>query len=377
MEVRANGSKLWRYRYRIAGKENVFAIGSYPEVKLANAREDLSRARALVRQGVHPSHNRKAERIRQAYQYANTFEAMAEEWLTEHAEDWARRTVIQRRNAFKRHVYSYIGALPLAQVTSAHVLDVLKRIEKNSGPVMAVFVRQWISAVFRRAIVTLRAEIDPAAPLDGAIKTKPTQHRKALTKIQLPAFLAALQNYNGSFSNRIALELMLLLFTRTGELVGARWEEFDVKSAEWRIPGERMKMGDPHIVPLPRQAVHLLKKLYVVTGHGEYLFPSRSNPRKPASKGVLWKAVVAMGYAGQFSPHGFRATASTLLNEMGFRADVIERQLAHQERNKSRKSYNHAEYLPERRQMMQQWADYVYGLAGGTNVVPLMTGDAA
>lgn len=370
IEVRPTGSKLWRLRYRLAGKENVFAIGEYPEIGLAEARAERIAAKKLIKQGVHPAHHRKLARIRQTTEHANTFEAVAREWLDHNRGHWTARTFRQRRQALERDVFPHVGALPVRQVTPAHVLDIVKRIEQRA-PAMAAIVSQAIGAISRYAVATLRADIDPTQPLRGSLKPRETQHHKPLSVAELPAFMRALGGYPGYFSTNVALQLVLLTLVRTTEALGARWTEFDLDRGEWRIPAERMKMRDPHTVPLSQQAVNLLKRLQSVTGGGEFLFPSRANPRKSASLGLLWKAVASMGYLGRFSPHGIRATGSTLLNEMGFRSDVIERQLAHQERDKSRASYNYAEYLPERREMMQQWADYLDGLKAGAEVIPL------
>jgi len=221
-------------------------------------------------------------------------------------------------------------------------------------------------------VATLRAEIDPTNPLRGSLKQIQTQHKKPLTPEVIPDFMTALENYSGYFSNKIALKLLMLTLVRSVEILLARWEEFDLDSATWVVPAERMKMREPHTVPLSRQAVDQLKTLQPLTGKSEYLFPNRSNLTRPVSTGVLWKMVARMGYKGRFSPHGIRATGSTILNEQGFRSDVIERQLAHKERDKTRASYNQAEYLKERRAMMQQWADYLDVLVEGGDVVPLM-----
>ncbi len=370
IEIKPNGSKPWRLRYRLARKENVFAVGEYPVVGLADARAERDAAKKLIRNGIHPSHHRKLERVRQAYEHANTFEAVAREWIAHNAEHWTAKTLQQRRHALERDVFLAFGFLPVRQVTPAHVLSIVKKIEKRA-PAMAVLVNQSIGAVCRYAVATLRADNDPTNPLRGSLRPRPVEHHKPLTRDEIPNFIRALEAYPGYFSNKIALHLMLLSLVRTTEMLEARWNEFDLEAALWRIPADRMKMREPHIVPLSRQTVELLQKLQAVTGNGEYLFPNRNNLHKPASRGVLWKAVASMGYLGRFSPHGIRATGSTILNELGFRSDVIETQLAHAERNKVRASYNHAEYLAERSEMMQAWADYIDALCCGGNVVAL------
>jgi len=370
LEVKPTGSKLWRLRYRLVGKENLFAIGPYPEVGLAEARAERDRAKKLIKDGVHPSHQRKLDNVRKRHAHANTFEAVAQEWLERNKDKWTHKTYQQRERALSDDVYPHIGALPIRQVTPAVVLDIIQRVEKRA-PTMAVIVNQAIGAISRYAVATLRADSDPTQPLRGALKPYQTEHHKPLARAEIPAFLEALERYPGYYSNKSALRLMFLTLLRSTEILGSKWSEIDLEAAKWVIPAERMKMRTAHTVPLSRQAVDEIRRLHVVTGHGEYLFPNRSNFKRPVSKGVLWKMVASMGYEGKFSPHGIRATGSTILNEMGYRPDVIEHQLAHKERNKVRASYNRAEYLDERRIMMQAWADYLDSLAEGANVVPL------
>ena len=367
LEVRPTGAKLWRLRYRLAGKENVYAIGRYPEVDLKGARSDRDAAKKIIKEGVHPSHKRKLDRIRQTSEHSNTFSAVANEWLERNAAHWTARTYKQRQKVLENDVFPHIGSLPVSQVTPAHVLTIVQRVEKRA-PTMAMIVNQSIGAICRYAVVTLRADIDPTAPLQGSLKPWQTRHRKPLSASELPAFLQAVDDYPGQFGNKTALMLMLLTLVRTTELIEATWSEFDLEQGLWTIPAVRMKSREAHRVPLSHQAIDLLKRLHGVSGHREFLFPNRSDPRRPASRGVLWKAVASLGYEGKFSPHGIRATGSTMLNEMGFRADVIERQLAHAERNKVRASYNRADYLDERRQMMQTWADFLDTQIDGNNV---------
>jgi integrase len=372
LEVRPSGSKLWRYRYRIARKENVFALGVYPAISLADARGERDKAKKLVKQGIHAAHDRQLETIRRQHEGANTFEAIAHEWIEQNAAHWTSRTKRQRERLLEREVFPHIGSLPIRQVTPAHILAILKRLEKEA-PSFAILAQQAIGATFRLAVSTLRAEADPVAPLRGAIKTPPTQHKMPLEVREIPGFFKALEDYTGSFITKVALRLVWLTLVRTNEALRAKWSEFDLDRAEWKIPGERMKKRTiaAHVIPLPTQAVTLLRRLYAVTGESEYLFPNRSSNRKPAAVTLLNKAVSSMGYAGKFSPHAIRTTGSTMLNEMGFNGDWIERQLAHSDRNETRASYNGAKYLEQRRGMMQQWADYLDALASGTKVTPI------
>ena len=260
-------------------------------------------------------------------------------------------------------MFPHIGRLPIRNVTAAHVLEIMRQVEARGAETVALTIRQWCSAIFRYAVTTLRAESDPAAALKGAIARPRTEHHKPLSRGQVAAFGKALDSCSGNRSTIIALRLMLLTFVRTTELRNAEWPEIDLQHAEWRIPAERMKMRDAHVVPLSKQALDLLRELHMLTGGQRWLFPNDRRPNSCMSATRLNRALERMGFNGKgtigFSAHGFRATASTILNEAGCRPDVIERQLAHKERNKVRAAYNQAEYLHERRTMMQQWADMI------------------
>jgi integrase len=367
LEVRPTGAKLWRYRYRIGGKENVFAVGQYfndkrgGHISLDDARSERDKARALVKQGIHPAHNRQTERLATHAENANTFEAVAREWIAKKKPGWTAYYLRQVERFLESDVFPYVGSLPIRNVTAAHLLEILRRIEGRGAETVALLVRQWASAIFRYAVATLRADTDPAAALKGAINRPKVEHRKPLSRDQVADMVKALDVYGGYRTTVIALRMMLLTFVRTVELRAARWTEIDLDRAEWRIPAERMKMREPHLVPLSRQAVELLTELHTYTGGRAFLFPNYRNPKTCMTSTTLNRALERMGFNGKdsigFSAHGFRATASTILNEIGFRPDVIERQLAHAERNKVRASYNQAEYLEDRRAMMQQWAD--------------------
>jgi len=377
LEVRPTGAKLWRYRYRIAGKENVFAVGEYfkdrkrvGHVSLENARMERDSARALVKQGIHPAHHRQAERLVTHAANANTFESVAREWIAKKKPGWTSYYLRQVERTLGADVFPYIGKLPIGSVKAAHLLELLRRVEGRGAETVALLVRQWTSAIFRYAVSTLRADGDPAAALKGAIHRPKVEHRKPLSRDQISDFLKALDSYGGYRTTVIALRLMLLTFVRTAELRGASWAEVDLLRAEWRIPAGRMKMREAHLVPLSEQVLALLQELHTHTGGRQWLFPNYRNPKTHMSATTLNRALERMGFTGKdgigFSAHGFRATASTILNEQGFRSDVIERQLAHAERNKTRASYNQAEYLDERRRMLQHWADFVDEISRGT-----------
>jgi integrase len=376
IEVRPSGAKLWRYRFRIDGNETMCALGSYPEVSLADARAARDEARKLVRQGKNPAHHRRALRAAQISENANSFEAIAREWVAQHQAKWTPYYLRQVEAFMGADVFPYIGALPIRSVTAAHLLEIIKRVEKRA-PTVALLIRQWCSAVFRYAVATLRADADPAAALKGALSRPRVEHRKPLQREDIPSFFKSLQK-SGSFpATSIAMRLLMLTFVRPVELRAAEWSEFDLKHAEWRIPAAKMKMRTEHIVPLSTQAIGLLQELKTITGGSRFLFPNHRRPKTFMADATLNRTLERMGYGGKFSAHGFRATASTMLNEMGFSPDWIERQLAHKERNQVRAAYNQAQYLDERRRMVQTWADLLENLSKGGKVIPGRFGTAA
>ncbi|MGH8042002.1 MAG: tyrosine-type recombinase/integrase [Rudaea sp.] len=381
LEVRPSGAKLWRYRYRIALKENVFAIGEYfndkraGHVSLDAARHERDKARILVKQGVHPAHQRQTQRMAQLVDAANTFEGVAREWIAKKKTGWTLYYTRQVERFLETDVFRYIGNLPIRSVTAAHLLEIVRRVEGRGAETVALLVRQWCSAIFRYAVATLRADGDPAAALKGAITRPRVAHSKPLSRQQVAIFVKALGGYAGYRTTVIALHIKLLTFVRTIELRAAEWQEIDFERAEWRIPAERMKMREAHIVPLSTQALELLRELRTLTGGQRWLFPNYRRPTSCMTATTLNRALERMGFNGKgsigFAAHGFRSTASTILNEAGYRPDVIERQLAHKERNKVRASYNQAEYLHERRAMMQQWADMIESIATANKVTPI------
>ncbi len=384
IEIRPSGKKLWRYRYRLEGtegglRENLFAIGEYgkagPErgqYTLAEAEQERARLRELVRGGVHPSHARRELRKAAIESGANTFQAVAEEWIAANRETWTAYYLKQIERAFADAVYPQIGDLSITKVTSAQLLTIVKSKAK-AAPTVALLLRQWMGAVFRYAIAHLKAQHDPTFAIRRTVKRPAVKSKEPLRPGDIPAFRKAVAAAGGYRPTKIALDLLLYTFVRPGELRMGGWSEFDLDGAMWRIPAARMKMREAHVVPLSSQAVTLLRELHKVTGGQPWLFPNMRDPKRPMTSTTLNRALERMGYLGRLSAHGFRATASTWLNETGFRHDVIERQLAHRERNAVRASYNKAEYLPERRVMMQQWADAVDAMATAEdgNVVPI------
>lgn len=374
--VSYSGAKYWQYRYKIGRKENTYSVGEYPAVGLSDAREVRKWARELVKQGIHPTHQRKDEQIKSQVDKANTFESVALEWIQKKKAGWTPYYLRQVENMLGADVFPAIGKMPIRTVTAAHLLDIVTKVEGRGAETVALLIRQWCSAIFRYGVATLRADNDPASALKGAIHRPKTVHSRPLSRDEIRELLVALEKFGGYRTTVIALRLMLLTFVRTVELRAATWPEFDLTRAEWRIPAERMKMREPHIVPLCHQAIALLRELHTLTGNREYLFPNYRSPRTCMTPTTLNRALERMGFNGRgsigFSGHGFRATASTLLNEMGFRSEVIERQLAHAERNKVRASYNQAEYMEERRKMMQEWADLIDEIAKNTTNVTVI-----
>jgi integrase len=369
LEVRPSGTRLWRYRYRLSGKENLFAMGAYPEVKLAEAREQRDSARKLVRNSIHPSHHRRTTQLESAFQNANTFEAVAREWLNENKSTWARASHRQRERLLERDVFPHIGAIPMKQIEPSHAYAVLKRLQVRA-PQMAAIARQAFAAISRLAIRTSRGTIDLGYPLRDAVKTKPTEHKRPMSPKEIPAFFEELGRYAGYPATRAAVRMLWWTLARPTEVLGIRWDEVDLESATWTVPAARMKMRNAHRVPLPTQAVELLTSMRLVTPASEFVFPGRTNPRKPSSHTILVKAFYSMGYKDRITPHAIRVTGRTILGEQGHPRELLERQLAHREKKEVR-AYDQGDRLEARRPIMQGWADYLNALVAGRPVTNL------
>ncbi len=367
--VNASG-KYWRLKYRIAGKEKVLALGVYPEISLKEARAKRDEARKLIAEGVDPGVARKQEKITRLAASENSLESLAREWHQSQLARWSKGHAARVLESLEADVFPDLGSLPVAELTAPLLLDVLRKIERRGVIETAGRVLQRVGAVMRYAIQTGRASYNPTNDLRGALTASKVEHRPALPRSELPEFFRRLAAEPVHPATRLAFRLLILTMTRPGEIRFARWDEFDFERAEWRIPAERMKMRTEHLVPLSRQALTVLDELRLLTGHGELLFPSQTSSRKAMSENTLSYAMGRMGYKGIATPHGFRALASTTMNEEGFDPDVIERQLAHAERNKVRAAYHRAEYLDDRRKLLQWWADYLDYQQGG-NVLPL------
>lgn len=357
--IAPSGSKYWRLRYFIAGKEKLLALGVYPEISLGDARDRRAQARKLLAADRDPGEAKKEVKRLTALRSSNAFETIAREWYEKRTHEWAPRSAKTTLARLEQHILPKLGERPVTEITAPDVLEMARVVEARGNLETARRVMQICGQVFMYAIATGRAERNPVPDLRGALKTPVAKHYSFLKASDLPEYLKKLETYNGSVQTRLALRLLLLTFVRTQELRGAQWAEIDWDKADWRIPAERMKMNDLHIVPLSKQAIAVLRELQRNSGNRPNIFPNEHNPTTFMSENTMLYALYRMGYHSRTTAHGFRSTASTILNEHSFRADVIERQLAHCERDSVRAAYNHAQYLPERRKMMQWWADYL------------------
>jgi integrase len=368
--VKPIGSKLWRFRYRHEGREKMLGFGSYPDTSAKLAREKRDQARKLLAQGLDPSGTRQAEKAARG----NTFEAIAGEWLALQEERLAPATYAKAVWTLRTLVFPYLGTRPIDKITAADVLKVLKRIEGRGLRETAHRTRQRISQVCRYAVVTERAHHDVTLNLRGALAAVVSTNHAAITEpAKIGELMRSIEGYKGQAVTWSALRIAPFVFVRPGELRHAEWSEFDLDGddPQWRIPAEKMKMREQHIVPLSKQVVKILQELKALTGSGRYLFPALTTTRRCMSENTINLALRRMGYThDEMTGHGFRSLASTCLNEQGYHPDLIELQLAHAERNQVRAAYNKAQRLPERRKMMQAWADYLDGLRAGANVVP-------
>jgi len=361
--VKPNGGKYWRYKYRFAGKEKLLALGAYPDLGVGDARELHAQARKNLALGNDPAEVKKEAKRQAVLNGEHTFEALAKEWCESRKHKWVTSYSEAMVDRLERHIFPTLGGRPIKDITAPEFLAVVRVVEKNGALDLAQRLMQASGQIFRYAIATGRAERNPLADLRGALKPPVRKHQAYLKEDELPAYLKKLGVYDGSPQTKLALKFLLLTFVRTTELRAATWREIDFDNAQWRIPAERMKMRDPHIVPLSKQAIALLRELELFTGQWQHVFANQHNPASFMSENTMLYALYRMGYHSRATGHGFRSTASTILNENGFQPDVIERQLAHGERNAVRAAYNHAQYLPERRKMMQWWADHLDELA--------------
>lgn len=373
LELAPGGGKWWRLKYRFGGKEKRLSLGVYPDTALKQARDRRDDARKLLANGVDPSEQRKATKSAVTDRAANSFEAIAREWFASFSKTWAKSHADKVIHRLELNVFPWLGGRPIAAIGASELLAVLRRIESRGAIETAHRTKQGCSQVFRYAVATGRAERDPTADLRGAIAPAKARHHPSVKDpTAIGALLRAIDGYSGSAVTKGALQLAPLTFVRPGELRRAEWVEFNLDGAEWRISAERMKMREQHIVPLSTQAVAVLRELHPITGAGKYVFPGARTNGRAMSENTVNAALRRLGYSkDEMTGHGFRSIASTHLNEQGWHRDAIERQLAHAERDDVRAAYNFAEHLPERRRMMQAWADYLDGLRIGGNVTPI------
>lgn len=358
--VEPNGSKSWRFRYRYAGKPKMISLGVYPTITLAEARSRRDEARKIVAEGKNPSEVRKEQKLALRIQSENAFEKITREWHQMKSAKWSAGYASDIIEAFQNDIFPYVGARPVGEIKPLELLNVLRKIEKRGALEKMRKVRQRCSEVFRYAIATGRAEFNPAADLSSALEIHKSNHFPFLKSDDIPDFLRALDSYTGSRLVQIATKLLMVTGVRTIELRAALWQEFDLDNAIWEISAERMKMRRPHLVPLSTQALDLLNELKIITGNYRYVFPGRNDPNKPMSEASINQVIKRIGYGGKVTGHGFRHTFSTILHEMGYDSYCIEMQLAHVDKNIIRGTYNHAQYIDKRRDMMQWYSDYMF-----------------
>lgn len=357
--IDTTGSKGWRFRYRFAGKPKMISFGVYGEVSLAEARQKREECRSMLAKGINPSEARKAEKIALQFAHENSFEAVAREWHSSKTATWSHGYAKEVLNCLEKDIFPYIGQRPIEQIEPLELLTVLQKIEKRGALEQTSKIRRRCGEVLRYAVATGRAKYNFAPDLAIALSKPKAQHFPFLTESELPAFVQALENYEGSLVTKYATQLLMLTGVRTIELRASEWKEFDLDNALWEIPKERMKKRRLHLVPLSTQALDILKKLKMITGNYSLVFPGRNDARKPMSEASINKVIKLLGYHGRLTGHGFRHTMSTILHEHGFESAWIEMQLAHVDKNSIRGTYNHAQYIAGRRKMLQFYADLV------------------
>ena len=371
--VQINGAKYWRLAYRFTGKQKTLAIGVYPEISLSEARERREAARKILANGADPSDIKRVQKATKIALTENSFESVAREWFSKHAPNWKENHSSKIIRRLEVDIFPWLGSQLTDTITAPELLKVIRRIENRGALETAHRVLANCGQIFKYAIATGRAQRDSAADLRGALPPTKVKHHASITDPKsIGELLRDIKNYKGTFVTKCALSLAPLVFLRPGELRKAEWTEIDLDKSEWRIPAARMKMNVLHIIPLSTQAVAILREIQPLTGGGKYVFTGARTDTRPMSENTVLAALRRMGYTtDEMTGHGFRSMASTLLNEQGFNGDAIERQLAHAERDGVRAAYNYAEYLPERRAMIQAWANYLDGLTTGLDVISI------
>jgi integrase len=369
--VTPTGGRLWRWKYRFKGTEKQLALGSYPALSLADARERHAKAHRQLANGIDPMAERMAEKMAVKVATEHTFQKIAEQWLEHWRGNKSARHSETTRNRLKVNVYPVLGERPVAEVEPMELVQLAKGIESRGASDMAKRILQIVGMVFRYAVAHGYSKRNPAAEIRPSDILKPTRktNMARIDAKELPALLRSIEVYEGRQLTRLAIKLMALTFVRTSELIGARWEEFDIDARRWSIPATRMKMKTPHIVPLSTQAIEVLELLRTISGNRELVFPGEQDYKKPMSNMTILKALERMGYKGRMTGHGFRGLASTILHEQGYNHEHIELQLAHAPRNAVSAAYNHALYLEPRAKMMQDWADFLERTQRGGKVL--------
>ena len=367
--------KYWRYKYRFAGKEKTFSIGVYPHVTLKQARAKREEAKKLLEKNTDPNQVKQAAKRKQYNDsLADTFKGVAYEWIEKQAPSWAASTHKSTVARLERHILPYLGTLPIREIEAIDVLSVARRVEAKGNIELAHRIKRMCGQILRYAVATCRIKSDPSRDLQGALAPVVTKHRACIKDPkQAGELMRAIQGFTGTHITACALRLSPYVFLRPKELRTLEWQFIDFEKEQITIPAENMKMKQKHIVPLSKQAIAILKDVQALTGQGKYVFHGARATSRPMSENTINACLQRLGYSTTHDhcAHGFRGMASTLLYELGYRSDLVERQLAHSERNQVKAAYNHAEHLDERKAMMQQWADYLDGLRDGAQVVPI------
>ncbi|HCT4436427.1 TPA: tyrosine-type recombinase/integrase [Raoultella planticola] len=367
--VNPNGSRYWRLKYRIAGKEKLLALGVYPDITLAVARQKRADAKKVLAAGGDPGQEKQEEKQAKEQAVANSFERLAMEWHSHKSTSWSEGYAEHLLMYLKKDIFPFIGQKAITDISQVEMLNVLRKMEQRGVLDKLKKTRQACRQIFTYAIITGRAEHNPVSDLAGALKSPKQQHYPHLLVDQIPDFLRALSEYSGSTITRNATRLLMLTGLRTIELRASEWVDIDFDKGVWNVPAERMKMRRPHLVPLSTQVRELLEEIHQLTGRGKYVFPGRNDAGKPMSEASINQVIKRIGYDGKATGHGFRHTMSTILHEQGYNTAWIETQLAHVDKNSIRGTYNHAQYLDGRREMLQWYADYMAALENGENVV--------
>lgn len=367
--VNPNGSRYWRLKYRIAGKEKLLALGVYPDITLAEARQKRADAKKVLAAGGDPGQEKQEEKQAKEQAVANSFERLAMEWHSHKSTSWSEGYAEHLLMYLKKDIFPFIGQKAITDISQVEMLNVLRKMEQRGVLDKLKKTRQACRQIFTYAIITGRAEHNPVSDLAGALKSPKQQHYPHLLVDQIPDFLRALSEYSGSTITRNATRLLMLTGLRTIELRASEWVDIDFDKGVWNIPAERMKMRRPHLVPLSIQVRELLEEIHQLTGRGKYVFPGRNDAGKPMSEASINQVIKRIGYDGKATGHGFRHTMSTILHEQGYNTAWIETQLAHVDKNSIRGTYNHAQYLDGRREMLQWYADYMAALENSENVV--------